>query len=309
MPAYLAASVDAAAMVGAAATAARTGAGTFQRSLGSIPEHVKAGTPVAKVAACGCGTPAAARTSSAVIVPFGPIPRTVPRATFSSPARCTASAVEMASGRRFLTMAQLEQLAGKAGEYATLVRVLGYGGLRWGEAVGLTVEKCDLLRSRLIVDVSVVDIAGRLSAGTTKSGRRREVPLSRFLRDELALAIAGKAPEDLVFPAPRGGHLRNSNWRRGCFDKAAIAAGLDGLIIHELRHTAASLAIQSGANIKVVQSMMGHAAATMTWDLYGHLYDDDLDQVAERLDAAREDYLREACGQSAYKVAKVVQIG
>jgi len=50
--------------------------------------------------------------------------------------------------------------------------------------------------------------------------------------------------------------------------------------------------IASGANVKVVQSIMGHAPATMTWDLYGHLYDDDLDRVAERMHNVREEFLR-----------------
>jgi Phage integrase family len=54
---------------------------------------------------------------------------------------------------------------------------------------------------------------------------------------------------------------------------------------HALRHTAASLAIASGANVKVVQQMLGHKSATMTLDLYGHLFPDQLDQVAEHLDA------------------------
>ena len=55
----------------------------------------------------------------------------------------------------------------------------------------------------------------------------------------------------------------------------------------ELRHTAASLAIASGADVKVVQTMLGHKSATMTLDLYGHLFGDQLDQVADAMDAAR----------------------
>ena len=56
---------------------------------------------------------------------------------------------------------------------------------------------------------------------------------------------------------------------------------------HELRHTAASLAIAAGASIKGVQSMLGHASATLTLDRYGHLFEGELDAVADRLDAAR----------------------
>ena len=51
-------------------------------------------------------------------------------------------------------------------------------------------------------------------------------------------------------------------------------------------HTTASLAISAGANVKVVQRMLGHATAAMTLDLYGHLLDDDLFGVAEALDKA-----------------------
>jgi integrase len=55
---------------------------------------------------------------------------------------------------------------------------------------------------------------------------------------------------------------------------------------HSLRHTAASLAVSAGANVKAVQRMLGHANASMTLDTYTDLFDEDLDTVADRLDAA-----------------------
>jgi Phage integrase family len=67
---------------------------------------------------------------------------------------------------------------------------------------------------------------------------------------------------------------------------AARRIGVPGLHPHELRHTAASLSIASGADVKVVQQMLGHKSATMTLDLYGHLFEDRLDDVADRLDQA-----------------------
>jgi site-specific recombinase XerC len=57
---------------------------------------------------------------------------------------------------------------------------------------------------------------------------------------------------------------------------------------HDLRHTAASLAISAGANVKAVQRMLGHASAAMTLDTYADLFDDDLDNVAAALSAARQ---------------------
>jgi integrase len=49
---------------------------------------------------------------------------------------------------------------------------------------------------------------------------------------------------------------------------------------HDLRHTAASLAVSAGANVKAVQKMLGHASAAMTLDIYADLFDDDLEAVA-----------------------------
>ncbi len=99
-------------------------------------------------------------------------------------------------------------------------------------------------------------------------------------------ACAGKAPTDFVFTAPQGGVLWLRNWRRRAFDPAVTAAGVGELTPHELRHTAASLAVAAGANVKAVQRMLGHASAAMTLDVYSGLFDDDLDAVADRLDAA-----------------------
>ena len=81
--------------------------------------------------------------------------------------------------------------------------------------------------------------------------------------------------------------MRNLNFRRDVFNRAAEDAGLAGLTPYELRHTAASLAIKAGANVKAVQRMLGHASAAMTLDRYTDLFDDDLDDVADRLDALR----------------------
>ena len=66
--------------------------------------------------------------------------------------------------------------------------------------------------------------------------------------------------------------LRLSHFRRSVFIPAVEATGLTGLTPHGLRHTAASLAIASGADVKVVQTMSDRKSATTTLDRYGHLY-------------------------------------
>ncbi|MEJ7771892.1 MAG: tyrosine-type recombinase/integrase, partial [Geodermatophilaceae bacterium] len=131
--------------------------------------------------------------------------------------------------------------------------------------------------------------------GTPKGHERREVPIPRFLVDELTAHLAGRDPSDLAFSGVKGGALRAQVFQRAVLTETAAGLGLGGLHPHALRHTAASLAIASGANIKVVQQMLGHKSATMTLDLYGHLFPDQLDEVANRMDAAARSHVYPLC--------------
>ncbi len=146
----------------------------------------------------------------------------------------------------------------------------------------------------------MTEVAGRAVFGTPKTHHRRDVPLPGFLIAPLQAQIARKAADDLIFTSPTGGVLRTGNFRRRGFDRAATAVGLDGLTLHELRHTAASLAIAAGANVKAVQRMLGHASAAMTLDVYAGLFPDDLDVVAANLDvgarSASADWVRTNAG-------------
>ena len=86
---------------------------------------------------------------------------------------------------------------------------------------------------------------------------------------------------------PRAANSRQAD-RRGqgrTTDQATASAGLAGTTIHDLRHTAASLLIAAGADVKAVQVILGHSTATMTMDLYGHLFSEATWQAMERLPA------------------------
>ncbi len=195
---------------------------------------------------------------------------------------------ERSRDKRFLTHRQVAELADAAGADQLIIRVLAYCGLRFGELAALRVRNVDPLRRRLRIEESATEVDGRMMFGTPKSHQCRSVPVPRSLVEELAAACTGKTPDDLVFTAPQGGVLWLRNWRRRVFDPAVAAAGLGELTPHELRHTAASLAVAAGANVKAVQRMLGHASAAMTLDVYSGLFDDDLDAVADRLDAASQ---------------------
>jgi integrase len=187
--------------------------------------------------------------------------------------------------RRYLTAGQVEQLAAATVDGRLAVLVLAYCGLRWSELAALRVGRLDLMRRRVIVGEAMTEVnGGRLVWGTPKSHESRSVPIPRILIDDLAIHVADKGRDDLVFTTPNGAPLRNRNARRDWFDAAASSIGEPGLTPHELRHTAASLAVGAGANVKAVQRMLGHASAALTLDRYADLFDDDLDAVADRLD-------------------------
>ena len=116
---------------------------------------------------------------------------------------------------------------------------------------------------------------------TLKNKRARTVPLVQELLPVVDRWSAGKAPDAWLFDAPKGGPLRESNWKRSVGWRAATtAAGIRGFRVHDLRHTAASVWLGAGADPKVVQRVLGQASAAMTMDLYGHLVDGNLWEAA-----------------------------
>jgi integrase len=173
--------------------------------------------------------------------------------------------------------------------YRLVVLFLAYTGVRFGEMAALRVARLDLRRRRAVITESVTPVQGLgLVWGTTKTHQRREVPIPHFLTVELAQHVRGKQPDDLVFAGIRNGQPLRVSTFRSAFTVAATAIGLPALHPHQLRHTAASLAIASGADVKVVQQMLGHASASMTLDTYGHLFEDRLDEVGDAMGRARD---------------------
>lgn len=189
--------------------------------------------------------------------------------------------------KRYLSHEQVAQLADGCGEDGVVVLTLAYTGIRWGELAGIRVGRVAPGARRIHIAEAMSEVNGRAIFGPPKTHADRWVAVPAFLRDRIGALMAGKGADDLLFTSPRGEVLRVHGFRRRRFDRAAVAVGLAGLVPHELRHTAASLAIASGANVKAVQSMLGHASAAMTLDRYSHLFDDALDSLADRLDEAR----------------------
>jgi integrase len=192
---------------------------------------------------------------------------------------------------RYLTADQVTTLAEAMPgfEHQTMVYVLAYGGLRWGELAALRRGRVDVLRRRLDIKESIVEISGFLSFGTPKTYQTRTVQLPAFVATMVGrhLENVEDDPAALVFTAPQGGPLRYSNTRRGMWDPARSRAGADlqEITPHDLRHTCASLMRAAGADVKAIQQQLGHQTATVTLNTYTHLFEGDLDEVMNRLDA------------------------
>ena len=190
--------------------------------------------------------------------------------------------------QRYLSHEQLHRVAVACGRHRTFIFVLGYCGLRFGEAAALRVADGDVEARRIRVRRSVTYVTGTgLVEGPPKNHSARTVPVPAFIARLLATELGDRDGDELAFPPPRGGYLAIENMRYP-FAKAVAAVGCAGVRLHDLRHTCASLAISGGANVKVVQRLLGHKTATLTLDRYGHVFPDDLDAVADAFDSAAD---------------------
>lgn len=221
----------------------------------------------------------------------------------SNPARGVKLPPVVKKPNTYLTGEQLHALARESGRYRSLVLLLGTTGLRWGEAAALRPGDVDFLRRRVLV-------ARNATGGevvTLKGGEHRTLSVPAYVVDELAATVRGRDRDGLIWPAQAGGYLKppatHDSWLSGAVGRCQAAAdqarereladrpkqepatrAFPRVTAHDLRHTAASLAISAGANVKAVQRMLGHKSAAMTLDVYADLFDDDLTAVAQRLD-------------------------
>ena len=221
-------------------------------------------------------------------------------------ARNPASKVNLPKGRArehvFLSREQVTALANAVKEpYRPLIWLLATSGLRVGEAVELRVKDLQLDRGRIRVERAVVFVKGGSPVvGPPKNGRARTVTVPLFVADMLRNHVAGKFGEEFVFTSFCGYQIRPNNFKRRDYDTAVQVVNTlaavskangakdpvtipKGLWVHDLRHTAASWLVQSGASVKAVQRQLGHATASITLDVYAGLFDQDLDDLSVRM--------------------------
>ena len=189
----------------------------------------------------------------------------------------------------YLTPAQVGQIAENAHGWGMSrlpeTRKDGwYGPMIWFMATtGARIEEVCALN---VGDVVKRRVAGewrwRAWVDRSKGKRGRDLPVPGKVVAKLDL---DRPPTEPLFTTVLGNRITKDNWRARVWKPALQAAKLTRVTPHDMRHTAISWAIADGADVKAVQRMAGHRSATVTLDVYGHLWDRGLDDVAQRMDA------------------------
>jgi integrase len=199
---------------------------------------------------------------------------------------CRNIRVPEASPRRaqILDGNDLERLARRMGDYGPMVYLAAFG-LRWGEIAGMRVGRLDFLRHTVTVATQRTrGQKGRMveQDPKTKAGRRSfTVPewMMTMLAEHLASrGVNGGDPDALVFVSPTGAPLHYSNWRRRVWLPALQTAGFADLTFHDVKHTAGTVLLAEGVDVKIAQVRLGHANPQTTLRIYA--------QATERADRA-----------------------
>jgi integrase len=171
-------------------------------------------------------------------------------------------------------------------------------GVRRGELFALRWADIDFARRTIRVDEQ--NDGGRVTDGAKTEAGERFVPMFEAARKALLarkLASRYGRPQDLVFCTTVGTPIDPGNFARREYKRAQQQAGLGEWVVkngtrrwaaryrfHDLRHYAVSALIEQGADIKLLQRIAGHANASVTLDVYGHLMTDRITEAATMYD-------------------------
>ena len=183
-------------------------------------------------------------------------------------------------------------------KYEILYQVTLFTGMRQGEVLGLTWDCVDFEHQTIFVNKQLQKtqkVGGTYTLVPTKTGRSRMITVApsvmallkkqRSQQAQMQL-LAGQDwenPWNLVFTKETGGHLSHFMVYR-TFKEIVTNIGLDYARFHDLRHSYAVVSIESGDDIKTVQMNLGHATASFTLDVYGHVSQKMRQQSADRME-------------------------
>lgn len=205
-----------------------------------------------------------------------------------SPCVIKGAGTEHTPEMRFATVEEVAELADAIGpRYRAMVLMAAFGGLRLGELGGLRRRRVNVLHRSVTVADILTEVNGRLDIGPPKTeAGKRTVVLPAFVLVDLERHLelwSEPGPDGLVFPAPDGGPMRRSNFRRRTWDPATEAVGLAGLRFHDLRHSAGTLTAVAGATTKELMARLGHSSPRAAL-IYQHATEERDGAIADALD-------------------------
>ena len=169
--------------------------------------------------------------------------------------------------------------------------------MRLGELLGLRWRDIEIKRGKLQVCQSVQEDGYQFVLAEPKTtNSRRTIGLSRLAihalrehqarqaREKAKLGPAWDDSLDLVFPNTIGGIMIPDNLAKRSFKQFLLKAGLPNIRFHDLWHTAATLLLKQGVNVKVVSEMLGHANVSITLRIYAHVLPDMQQEAANMAD-------------------------
>ena len=182
------------------------------------------------------------------------------------------------------TLKQLRSIAEKCGPYRLLVLLLGFCGLRIGEATALRRENIDFESGVIRVENAWKrDKSGKRYLGPPKNGESRSVPIPRILREELLNRCNEISDEEFLFVGEKGGPLSSDHFRKKWFLPALRELAIRNAGIHMLRHTCASLLIRQNTPVTTVSQILGHSDVQITLKTYAHFFVEDSFEAMEKL--------------------------
>lgn len=186
--------------------------------------------------------------------------------------------------------------AAKGHRYEYIFLTTLFTGMREGEVLGLKWDCVDFQNGTILISRQLqrrVDGIKGYTLVSPKNSKPRKVAPAPFVMDILRQQqarqaewklTAGEAWEEtsLVFTDELGHNLTPRSVY-GQFKKLIAEAGYPDTRFHDLRHSYAVAAIQSGDDIKTVQENLGHHTAAFTLDVYGHVTDQMKQASADRM--------------------------
>lgn len=207
--------------------------------------------------------------------------------------------VKQAQKVKYLDKEQCQKLMSLTSNYSivnTIIQFILFTGLRIGECLGLTWDCIDFVNNTVTIRNNLSFAYDEWYLSTPKTeGSQRVIKLSDYTRN---LLLVHKAQQDkskaLVGRAWKHPNVVFTSSIGNFFDRTYVNKylknlcqenGLPPVSIHKLRHSNASLLINSGAALKAVSDRLGHCNIAITADIYGHIFDSYEARMAKSLEA------------------------